>query len=133
MLSGFFRSWNEKKTDEDNYKIATHYNRVGFKRLANKYFIILDIIFSYYTCIARAQLLVDVNRALEVRTPHMGTISPCCGLADCSYLRAFRVSAIEAVEPAGLLRASSCRACHRHRGLGHQQRTQDTRATYPDV
>jgi hypothetical protein len=58
MLSGFFRSWNEKKTDEENYKIATHYNRVGFKRLAKKYFIILDIIFSYYTCIARAQLLV---------------------------------------------------------------------------
>jgi hypothetical protein len=31
MLSGFFRSWNEKKTDEENYKIATHYKQGGIQ------------------------------------------------------------------------------------------------------
>jgi hypothetical protein len=44
MVSAFFSSWNGKKIDKENYKIATHWSKVGFKRLANKDIIILGTI-----------------------------------------------------------------------------------------
>jgi hypothetical protein len=66
---------------------------------------------------------------LEVHTPHMPAMSPCCGSAHCSNPRR---SQFQRSMPAGL-RASSCLclpvATGRRRGLGHQRRMPEPRAT----
>jgi hypothetical protein len=66
---------------------------------------------------------------LEVHAPHMPAMSPCCGSAHCSNPRR---SQFQRSMPAGL-RASSCLclpvATGRRRGLGHQRRMPEPRAT----